>query len=314
MSHTVVVLAGGLSHERDVSMRSGRRVALALRHAGHTVIESDLNGDLINLLSGVPSPVVFPLLHGAVGEDGALREVLSLLHVPFVGSSAAASRLAFDKPVASRVVSQAGVRIPRQVALPHDIFRELGAAKLVSAIGTKLGFPLIVKPAKGGSALGVRRVDEVAALPSAMVGAYAYDPVALIESFINGTEVAVTLLDSEQGRQALPAVEIRPESGAYDYASRYTAGDTRFVTPADLDAETTARVADAALRCAEALGLKDLSRVDMVVDAEAVPVFLEANVAPGMTETSLVPLAMEAAGLDLGTVCSKLVERAAARG
>ncbi|WP_203567508.1 D-alanine--D-alanine ligase family protein [Aestuariimicrobium ganziense] len=309
----VIVLAGGLSHERDVSLRSGRRVAQALRVVGHEVIESDVSADVVELLRSHPDAVVFPLLHGEVGEDGALREVFELLEVTFVGSSAAASRVTFDKSICTKVVAHAGVKTPRQVALPHEIFRELGAKALVEGMGARLGFPMMVKPARSGSALGCTKVDDLAGLPAAMVAAYAYGSVAVVEEFIEGTEVAVAVLDVDGERQVLPAVEIRPESGVYDYAARYTAGATRFVTPAELDDEVTAAAESLAVQAVEALGLCGLSRVDMIITAEGEPVFLEANVAPGMTETSLVPLAMDAAGLDLGEVCSRLVLEAAAR-
>lgn len=308
----VLVLAGGLSHERDVSLKSGRRVAIALREAGHEVVEHDVTADVVTLLAQRPDLVAFPLLHGGVGEDGALREVLGLLDVPFVGSSASASRLTFDKPVATPLVAGAGVVTPEQLALPHDMFRELGAATLVDAVAKRLGFPLMVKPARSGSALGATRVDNVDQLPAAMVAAFAYGTTAVIERYVSGVEVAVTVIDGPKGARALPPVEIVPLSGVYDYASRYTAGDTRFVTPARLSDAVTQATLDAALTAGRALGLRDLYRVDLIVE-DATPVFLEANSAPGMTETSLAPLAMEAAGLDLGAVCSDLVQAATRR-
>lgn len=310
----VIVLAGGLSHERDVSLRSGRRVAIALRGAGHRVIECDVTAELVPTLREHPDAVAFPLLHGGVGEDGALREVLALLGVSAVGSSAAACRLAFDKSVATPIVAHAGVPTPQQIALPHDMFRELGAQTLVGALADQVGFPMMVKPARSGSALGATRVDSLAQLPAAMVGAYAYGSTAVIEHYVDGTEVAVTVIDDADGRaQALSPVEIVPLSGVYDYASRYTAGDTRFITPARLDPEVDAACRDAALRAGAALGLSGIYRVDLIVGDDRRPWFLEANTAPGMTETSLAPLAMEADDLDVGAVCSTLVQRAAAR-
>lgn len=316
----VIVLAGGLSHERDVSQRSGRRVAIALRQAGHRVVESDVNSGVVALLQDHPDAVVFPLLHGGVGEDGALREVFELLRVPFVGATAAASRVTFDKSIATPVVASHGadgrglkVETPRQVALPHEIFRELGAASLVAAIVDSVGLPLMVKPARSGSALGATKVTSADDLPSAMVAAYAYGSVAVVEQFIEGTEVTVTVLGSGDTAEALPAVEIRPDSGVYDYASRYTAGSTRFVTPAEVSDETAAACAEAALTAHRALGLRDLGRIDIMINSDGEPVFIEGNVAPGMTETSAVPLAIAAAGLDLGKVCSDLVIAAAAR-
>lgn len=309
---TVVVLAGGLSHEREVSLRSGRRVARALADAGHRVTEADLDSALIPTLVDLADPVVFPVLHGETGEDGSLREVLDLLRVPYVGAGPAASRIAFDKSIATTVVADAGVRTPRQVALPHEVFRELGAASLVGALGDQLGFPMMIKPARSGSALGCTRVDEPAQVAQAMIAAYAYGNLAVIETFVAGTEVAVTVLDVGDGPESLPAVEIRPDSGVYDYAARYTAGATRFLAPADITDADARACAELALRVHDVLGLRDLSRTDMIIGADG-PVFLEANVAPGMTETSSVPLAIEAAGRDLVGVCSSVVAAARRR-
>jgi D-alanine-D-alanine ligase len=311
---TVVVLSGGLSHERDVSLRSGRRVSSALRSRGLDVIESDIDSTLVARLTELSEVVVFPLLHGETGEDGALREVLALLGVPFVGSIGSASRMAFDKSICTTVIADAGLRTPTQVALPHEIFRELGAQALVRALGDQIGFPMMVKPSRSGSALGCSKVSTAEELPSAMVGAYAYGPVAVVEEFIAGTEVAVSVVDRGAGAAALPAVEIRPDSGVYDYTARYTAGATRFLCPAEVPAEVAERCADLALRVHDVLGLRDLSRTDIMIAADGEPVFLEANVAPGMTETSLVPLAVEAAGWSLGKACADLVHVAAARG
>jgi D-alanine-D-alanine ligase len=310
---TVVVLAGGLSHERDVSLRSGRRVSQALRSGGLEVIESDVDSALLPRLADLPGAVVFPVLHGEAGEDGALREVFALLEVPFVGSIASACRVAFDKSIATTVVADAELPTPRQVALPHEIFRELGAAALVRALGDQIGFPMMVKPSRSGSALGCSKVSRPEQLPSAMVGAYAYGPVAVIEGFIEGTEVAVAVVDRGTGQSALPIVEIRPDSGVYDYTARYTAGATRFLCPAELDEATAQRCSELALRVHDVLGLRDLSRTDMIVTDEGDPVFLEVNVSPGMTETSSVPLAIEAAGWSLGKMCADLVRVAAGR-
>jgi len=309
---TVLVLAGGLSHERDVSLRSGRRVSQALREAGYTVVESDVTASLLDTLAKTPNPVVFPVLHGGAGEDGALREVLDLLGVPYAGSTGSASRAAFDKAVSTPLAARAGLRTPRHTALPHDIFRELGAAALVAALASAIGFPMMVKPARSGSALGASRVERAEDLPSAIVGAYSYGDVALVEEFIEGTEIAVTVLDLDDGPRALPAVEVRPRSGVYDYTARYTAGETRFVTPAAVPDAVADRCAEMALAAHAALALRDLSRTDMIV-RHGEPFFLEVNVSPGMTETSLVPLAIEAAGLGFGAVCAALVEQALAR-
>lgn len=309
----VLVLAGGLSHEREVSLRSGRRVSDALRSVGLEVDERDVDAALIPSLRNDPPSAVFPLLHGSIGEDGAVREVLDLLGVPYVGSGPEACRVAFDKPVAKTTVSAAGIRTPDAVALPHETFRELGAQAVLERILDRLGLPLVVKPTRGGSALGCTVVREPEELPAAMVGCFAYGEVALLERFVAGTEVTVTVIDTGDGPRALPAVEIVPDGGVYDYAARYNAGATEFLTPARLDDAVATQCAEIALAAHRALGLRDLSRSDLIVDANGEGWFLEVNVAPGMTETSLVPLAVESAGLDLGVICRDLLQLAANR-
>lgn len=306
---TIVVLAGGLSHERDVSLRSGRRVAQALRDRGHHVIESDVNAGLADLLSTTPDPVVFPVLHGGDGEDGSLRQVLDLFGVPYVGSTGPSSQRAFDKSICTPLVN---VRTPAQVALPNSVFRELGAKALVLAVVERLGLPLMVKPSRSGSALGCTKVTRVEALPGAMVAAYAFGETAVIEQFIEGTEVAVTVIDTGDGPRALPAVEIRPRSGVYDYTARYTAGETRFLCPAEISDADAAGCAELALQVHEQLGLRDLSRTDIIIGPSG-PTFIETNVSPGMTETSLVPLSVEGAGEYFGELCAALVRQARAR-
>lgn len=310
----VVVLAGGLSHERDVSLRSGRRVATALRGAGCEVVELDVTAGLLSTLIDLGRPVVVPMLHGGAGEDGAVRQALELAGIPFVGSSAGASRVAFDKSIGTAVAWEAGLKTPHQVALPDDLFRELGVSDLVAALAERIGFPMIVKPSRSGSALGCTKVTRVEDLPQAMVKAYGYGPVAVVEQYVEGTEVAVAVIDTGDGPKALPAVEIRPDSGVYDYEARYTAGQTRFIAPAKVSDEVAARCAEMALEAHEALGLADISRTDIIIGGDDEPVFLEVNVAPGMTETSLLPLAVEAAGLDLGTLLRDLVDVARTRG
>ena len=309
----VVVLSGGLSHEREVSLRSGRRVSEALRTAGFEVTERDVDGSLVTAFTDDPPACVVPLLHGEAGEDGSLREVLSLLGVPYVGSEPDPCRVAFDKPVAKAIVGRHGVATPAAVTLPAETFREIGAVAVMDALVARLRLPLVVKPAQGGSALGCTVVRDRADLPDAMVNCFAYSGTALVEQFISGVEVAVPVVDFGDGPQALPVVEIRPDGGVYDYSARYTAGATEFVVPAAVSPTVAADCASVALTAQRSLGLRDLTRSDLIVDAEGRPWFLEVNVAPGMTETSLVPLSLEAAGLDLGKVCGRLVELAIGR-
>ncbi len=312
-SSPVLVLAGGLSHERDVSLRSGRRVAEALRSTGLEVLERDVDGDLLDLLRCDAPSCVVPMLHGETGEDGAIREILELLELPYVGATPAACRTAFDKPVASAVAGRAGIRTPASVVLPATTFRELGAARVMSALVARIGLPLMVKPARSGSALGCSVVRSEAELPEAMVQAFEYGAVALIEQFVAGREVAVPVVDDGSGPRSLPAVLIEPDGGVYDYTARYTAGSTSFEVPAPLSDDLTEEVSRVALAAHEALGLRDLSRSDLIIDAAGQVWFLEVNVAPGFTETSTVPLSIGAAGLELGPVCASLVHAAVER-
>lgn len=309
----VVVLAGGISHERDVSLRSGRQVADSLLGHGLEVELRDPDAHLLAALRENRPDVIWPALHGASGEDGALRGLLEFLGIPFVGSDSRAARLAWDKPTAKIIVERAGVATPRSITLGRDAFRELGADAIFAAIADELPLPLVVKPAQGGSAQGVTIVEDAAAMPRAMVDAYTYWDVALVEQRITGTEIAVGVIDTGDGAVALPAVEIEPLSGVYSFEARYNAGETRFYTPARLDDAVLARAAEMAVTAHHALGMRHLSRVDMIVDGAGTPWFLEANVLPGLTETSLLPQALEAAGHDLGWVYTRLAEAAAGR-
>ena len=315
MSARYLVLAGGLSHERDVSLRSGRRIADALKHEGVDAVVRDADASLLSHLASTPYAAAFVALHGGAGEDGALREVLDLVGLPYVGSAPDACRIAWDKPAAKAAVRCAGLATPEAVVLPHAAFRELGAAAVLDRLVERLGLPLMVKPARGGSALGCTAVDKAEELPAAMVQCFSYGEVALVERFVEGTEVAVTVLDTGgDGARALPAVEVRPLSGVYDYSARYTAGQTEFFAPARLEPAAAQAVSEAAVAAHVALGLRDLSRVDLVVDADGTVHLLEVNTAPGMTETSLLPMAVEAAGLAFGGLLRELLELAAARG
>jgi D-alanine-D-alanine ligase len=310
---TAVVLAGGLTYEREVSLRSGRRVCEALKAAGVAVRTQDPDAALLPGLALDRPDAVFIALHGADGEDGSLRSALDLVDVPYVGSDAAACRTAWDKPTAKAAVRRAGLTTPDWVALPHSTFRELGATVVLDRIVQRFGLPLMVKPAQGGSALGARVIRSAADLPAAMVSCLSYGDTVLIEPFVAGVEVAVSVVDLGAGPVALPAVEIVPSSGVFDYAARYTAGMTTYHTPARLPAAAASALADAAVLAHSTLGLRDLSRTDAIVTADGTVQFLEVNVSPGMTETSMLPMSVEAAGLELGEVCATLLHTATTR-
>lgn len=302
-----VVLAGGLTFEREVSLSSGTQVVQELTRVGLDAELRDADAELLPGLAASPADAVFIALHGATGEDGALRAVLDLAGVPYVGSPAAACRLAWDKPAAKSVVRSAGLTTPDWVALPHSTFRELGAGTVLDLMVARLGLPLMVKPASGGSALGVQRINRVEDLPAAMVSCFAYGDTVVVERYVEGVEVALAVIDLGDGPRALPAVEIAPESGVFDYTARYTPGLTEYHTPARLPDDVAAKAAAVAVRVHEVLGLADLSRTDAIITPDGEVHFLEVNVSPGLTETSMFPMAVEAAGYELGDVIARLL-------
>jgi D-alanine-D-alanine ligase len=310
---SVAVLAGGLSHERDVSLRSGRRLSAALRGEGFSVEEWDTDAGLLERLRTQRPDAVVVALHGGEGENGSVQTVLEMLDVPFVGTGSQGCRRAWDKPTAKALVHDAGFATPGWIVLPHSTFRELGAQAVLDAMVDRLGLPMILKPDQGGSALGTHVIRETAELPAAMVGCFAYGDTVLAERFVDGVEVAVTVIEGDDGPVALPAVEIVPESGVYDYTARYTAGLTDFFTPARLSDEAAKAVGELAIAAHRTLGLRDISRTDAVVTPDGTAHFLEVNPSPGLTETSTVPMAVEAAGRSLGSVFAELISRAVAR-
>lgn len=320
----VVVLAGGLTHEREVSLRSGSRLTEALRRQGLEVTVRDADAALLPWLLGAKPDAAIIALHGGRGENGAVQGVLELAGVPYLGTRSHDCRLSWDKPTAKTLVQRAGFLTPNWLTLAHNTFRDLGAAALIDALVEHLGLPLMLKPHQGGSALGATVVREASEIPGALVQAFAYGEVVLVEQFVAGIELAITVIDQDgssdvgsdrvRGPRALPAVEIVPESGVFDYESRYTAGLTTYYTPARLAPAIAEKAADLAIGAHRALGLQDISRTDAIVDESGRVQFLEVNVSPGLTETSMLPMSVEAAGEDLGSVYARLVEKVVARG
>lgn len=288
-------------------------MADALIAAGHRVVLRDPDAGLLPFLVNERPDVVFPALHGSSGEDGSLLELLAAIGVPTVGSSGAASRRAWSKPIASSLLAAAGVDVPESIVLSHEAFRELGASSVLKVVRSALEGDLVVKPASGGSAQGVTIVEDTNDLPRAMVEAFTYDDVAVVERRIHGTEIAVAVVDTGDGPRTLPAVEIEPTTGVYSFQARYNAGETTFYAPSRLGDAAVTAVSEAAVLAHRTLGLRDLSRVDFIVDDSGRPWFLEANVIPGLTETSLVPLAIEASGTSAAAIYGALVEAAHAR-
>ena len=306
----IQVLAGGISHEREVSLKSGRRVADALTDAGASVVIREPDAALLANIRKDKPDVIWPVLHGASGEDGALRDILALTGVPFVGATAQGARLAWDKSIAKILVEREGVQTPASITLPKDAFRELDAQGVLKTVAASLALPVVVKPAKSGSAQGVTIVRKADQLSRAMIDAYVYCDVAIIERYVEGTELAISIIDLGAGPITLPAVEIQPIAGQFGYQERYTAGETNYFVPARIKKTVAERAANMAIAVHEILGLRHLSRIDMIVDNKGVAWFLEANVLPGLTETSLLPQAVTAAGHSLGEVYLSLAQAA----
>lgn len=307
MNTKVLIIAGGLTHERDVSVRSGRRVANVLTQAGYEVRLCDVDQTLTSTIDDFAPGVVWPLVHGSIGEDGSLQTLLESIGIPFVGSPAIQAMLASNKPTAKSLVASAGMSTPGWVTLPQILFRQIGASHVLDAITSQSEFPVVIKPTDGGSALGISRVDDTEQLRSALVDAFAYGERIMIERLIIGRDIAVSILDLEDGPVALPPVEICTDGGRYDYAARYTTDSTEYFIPARLGAEVLDSLRDAALEAHRILGLQDLSRIDFVVDDEGVCWFIDANVMPGMTDTSLFPQAADAAS-SFTDVCCRIVD------
>ena len=307
----VAIIAGGLSHERDVSIRSGNRVASALRHAGRTVIVLDVDASLVPKLKAFGPDVVWPLVHGGAGEDGGLQNILIALGLPYVGTHSDGCQRASFKPTAKATVRTGGVLTPDSVTLPKAYFSQLGAQEVLGLVADHLGYPVVVKPNQGGSGLGVSYADSADSLRSAMVACFAYDDRALIERYVAGTELAVSVVDTGDGPRALPPVEIVTD-GDYDFDARYNPGRSEYFIPARLDDGQTSVVTDVALTVHRTLGLGNISRTDLILDDEGTPWFIDVNVVPGMTSTSLLPLAAEADG-EVTALYEELVTNPAVR-
>ena len=293
----ITVMLGGPSAEREVSLRTGAAVARALRSLGHEVSELDPKTSEWTLAP--KTEVVFLALHGTYGEDGTVQKQLDRLGVPYTGCDAEASRIAFDKVLTKQCCLKSGVPTAKFVTVSS------------SATPFPDGFtpPLVVKPVRQGSSVGLQFVDQVSGWPGALATALKFDSEVLVEERIIGRETTVGIL----GGKVLPVVEVRPKAGTYDYQNKYTAGATEYFCPADFDTATTGRIQAAALGAFQAIGGRDYSRVDVMVRADGSPVVLEVNTLPGMTETSLLPKAAAAAGMNYAELCQQMVDLALVR-
>jgi len=310
----VVVLKGGRSLERQVSLRSGARVEDALQRLGHDVTPVDVGADLIERLDAARPEVAFVALHGRDGEDGTIQELLEILGIPYTGSGILACARAVDKVLTKHLLVEAGIPTPEFFAFNETAFKELGAAEALPAIAGRLDFPVVVKPAGQGSALGIKFARTTADVPAALVAAFSYDSKVLLERHVPGRDLAISVIEGDQGPEALPIVEAVPQDeDFYDFEARYEIGRTAFVCPAELPPEVTARAQEIAVETYRLLGCYGFARIDLMVDESGELFVLEANPIPGLTETSLLPQAADAAGLGLDRLIERILELALER-
>jgi len=311
----IAVLMGGRSLEREISLMSGERVCSALSDLGYKVVPLDLTPALVQTLRSERPDAAYIALHGKFGEDGAIQELLEFLGIPYTGPGVMSSALAWDKPLAKRLFAAEEIPTPPWVTLTADAFKQMGAASALDLVPERVGaFPLAVKPSRQGSGLGLARVESAEELAEALLAALGYDDSAMIEKWVDGCVLAVSVFDAEDGPRVLPPVEIVAKGGIFDFGAMYTAGQTDYFAPARLDASVMREVTRIAASVHTLLECRDVSRVDMVVDADGTPWVLECNTSPGMTELSLLPMAAAADGMSLTDVTDRLVRAALARG
>jgi D-alanine-D-alanine ligase len=312
----VAVLKGGSSLERQVSLRSGARVEDALERLGHDVVAIDVGSDLIQRLRQAGADAAFVAMHGRDGEDGTVQELLEILGVPYTGSGVLGCIRSLDKVLAKHLFVEAGIPTPSFFSFNQTAFERLGAAETLPAIEERLDFPIVVKPARGGSALGIKFARTAGDVPSALVAAFNYDHRVVLERHVAGRDLAVAIVEGSDGPLPLPIVEAVPrDEDFYDFEARYEIGRTDFVCPAELPPETTERAHELALATYRLLGLEGFGRVDLMLEEETGELFvLEANAIPGLTETSLLPQAGEAAGVDFDRLVARILALAFERG
>jgi D-alanine-D-alanine ligase len=307
---TVMVLMGGMSSEREVSLNTGRAVASALETVGHDVSLYDLDPaggkgvqELVNSAELRAADVVFIALHGGEGEDGRIQALLDLLGIPYTGSGVRASSICMDKAVTKIIFERNAVRTPKWAHLQGASVDPDFAKAAVTGLG---GWPMVVKPVDQGSTIGISIVRRSTGLAGAIRLAQRYSPGVILERYVEGRELSVPVL----GNEVLPIVEIRPKTGFYDYKRKYTKGMTDYDCPARIDDAARAKISSGALTAYKALGCEGFGRVDLRLGQDGIPYFLEVNTIPGMTETSLVPMGAKARGISFPDLCDRIARLA----
>jgi D-alanine-D-alanine ligase len=314
----VAVLKGGWALERTVSLRSGERVQKTLRALGHEVIAIDVGPEMLAQVIEAEPDAAFIALHGGDGEDGTVQGLLETIGIPYTGSGPAACMRCTDKALAKYLMREAGIPTPDWSAFKESAVKDLGVVAALPYVERQLGFPIVAKPARQGSALGVKFAHSSEELPPAIVGALSYDRKVVLERYVKGRDLAVSVLDSETAGEepvALPVIEAIPrETEFYNYESRYEIGMTTFVCPAELPDGVTERAQELALETYKLLGCHGVARVDLMLGQDSGELtVLETNVVPGLTETSLLPLAADAAEIWLDLLVGRILNSAFTR-
>ena len=305
-NQVVAVVMGGPSAEREVSLNTGAAIANALREYGYTnVVEIDLDPrNFGKQLAESKAEVVFNAVHGLYGEDGRLQTLLEIREMPYTGSGMIASVSCMDKAITKRMLRDAGISTPACLIVNK---KESG---IKEKIMQRFSLPVVIKPASQGSSIGVEIVKEENQLDEALANAFKYSRDILVEEFISGKELTVSMMQKDGEVVALPVIHIAPHSGTYDYHSKYTKGATEYICPADLDEETTKKVQEISKQAYEVLGCSGVARADVMLDEEGNGYVLEINTVPGMTATSLVPKAAAAAGISFPELCNIILQSA----
>jgi D-alanine-D-alanine ligase len=305
----IAVLRGGRSAEREVSLRSGAQVEEALRGLGHDMTGVDLDSATWDVLRDGSFACVFNALHGRLGEDGTVQGMLELLALPYTGSGVLASALCMDKSRANAVMAGAGLHVPEFEEL--ELKQGVSAAR-VEALISRFGLPLVVKPVREGSTIGITIAHDADQVASGLVLAAQYDRRVMVQRFATGTEITVGVLATPD-LQVLPTLEIVSDNPVYDYDAKYTAGKSHHIIPARIPESARITASEAAGRAFTVLGCSGMGRVDIIVDASGMPWLLEVNTVPGLTELSLLPDAARAAGITFEALCQRLVDHAIGR-
>ena len=311
MAGRVVVASGGRSLEREISLRSGRRATDALQSLGYDAVSVDPDHGFVGEVKKLRPEFVFVAMHGRGGEDGTLQDLLQILGVPYTGSDVHASARCLDKHAFKELMVSIGLSTPVWHSFNRDAFAAFGAADTLPELIAQLGFPLVVKPAREGSSLGIKFVNSSEEFSQAVVGALSYDDRVVIEHHVSGRELAATVLGPPERPEVLPVIEIRTEEPFYTFRAHYDPGAAEMEV-ASLEPAVQTAVEDAARKAYTAAGCRDFARVDMILDRDSVPQILEINTIPGLTETGPTRFAAEAAGMDFAGLVQRVVARAAA--